>query len=710
MNSSDPTVLEQAGSTAAQELTVEDIVHLQTLEQTVSQEPTTTTEEVEGATTLAAIPVAKPGPIVPPKFPYRNVSGRYRSGGFGFQLELRVDVDGIRPLRRVSGDFFQVLGTTTTYFGSFIVNSPIITATPGAVVIEGLGSYTWSAGAPKIRVTIPRRFIVQPPAPANVQFFTLANQPGASYLCQFVSAFFRTVQIETDSASDAKPPLFQQYNTGSLPSGGPARTLSVVNAYAEAGIEMQPVPPGPVIDVSGAGTNQAWSDTELEAAMAGHFSLFRNEPQWKVWELAAQKHELGPGLLGIMFDYEDEWQRQGCAVFYEGLQGSTSDKLRLQLYTYVHELGHCFNLMHSWQKSLASPPQANRPSAFSWMNYPWLFPAGANAFWSGFPFQFDDPELIHIRHGFRNDVIMGGRNFATGAALEKPETFNRPVQEHTGLQLELSVSKKNKRFMFGEPITVNVKLTSSDVNGKIAHPYLHPSAGLLQIGICDPAGDVKSYRPLIEHCVSGEQVSLDGGAPLETSVYCGFGKDGFYFDRTGFYQVRAIYTALDGSKVFSNILHLRVAHPVTEEDEDVASLFFGKEQGTLLYLLGSDAPHLQAGNNAFDEVLDKHAAHPLAEYVRLMHGINDARNFKVLPPGEMKVHLRQARHENSIKLLSGIADNAEKGKTPIDPLTIRDNVLTTLINVQRDFGDTAAAAKTEEKIKVRKGKAAAKAA
>ena len=142
MNSSDPTVLEQAGSTAAQELTVEDIIQLQTLEQTVSQEPTTTTEEMEGARTLATVPIPKPGPIFPPKFPFRNVSGRYRSGGFGFQLELRVDVDGVRPLRRVSGDFFQVLGTTTTYFGSFIVNSPIITATPGAVVIEGLGSYT----------------------------------------------------------------------------------------------------------------------------------------------------------------------------------------------------------------------------------------------------------------------------------------------------------------------------------------------------------------------------------------------------------------------------------------------------------------------------------------------------------------------------------------------------------------------------------------
>ncbi len=702
MNGSDPTVLEQAGTPATQELSVEDIVQLQTLEQSMSQEPTTGPENEKVG--LAAVPATKPGPIIP-KFPFRNVSGRYRSGGGGFQLELRVDADGVRPMRRLSGDFFQVLGATTTFFGSFIVNSPVITVTPATVVVEGMGSYTWTAGAPNIRVTIPRRLVFQPAAPATVQFFTLANQPGASYLCQFVSAFFRTVQIETDSVNDVSAPLFQQYNTGSLPSGGPARTLSVVSAYAEAGIEMQPVPPGPVIDVKEAGANQAWSDSELEAAMAAHFSLFRNEPQWRAWELAAEKHELGPGLLGIMFDYYDEWQRQGCAVFYEGLGGTTADKLRLQLYTYVHELGHCFNLMHSWQKSLATPPQANRPAALSMMNYPWLFPTGQTDFWNRFAFQFDDPEIVHLRHGFRNDVIMGGNNFGIGAALDDPQTFNQPVRENTGLQVELSVSKKNKQFLFGEPITVNVKLTATDVNGKTVHPHLHPSAGLLQIGICDPAGKVKTYRPLIDHCVAGQEIRLDASNPsVETSVFCGFGKDGFYFDRTGFYQVRAIYTALDASKVFSNILHLRVLHPVTEEDEEVASLFFGKEQGKLLYLLGSDAPHLQRGNDAFDEVLAKHAAHPLAEYVRLIHGINDARHFKILPAGELKVHVRRARHDDSIKLLSAIAENADKGRSPIDPLTIRDNVLTTLVKVQHDRGDTAAAAKIEERLKAKKAK------
>ncbi|MFJ8104858.1 hypothetical protein [Streptomyces sp. NPDC096132] len=36
-----------------------------------------------------------------------TVGGRYRSAGAGTQLELRVDVDGPRPLMRISGDFFE---------------------------------------------------------------------------------------------------------------------------------------------------------------------------------------------------------------------------------------------------------------------------------------------------------------------------------------------------------------------------------------------------------------------------------------------------------------------------------------------------------------------------------------------------------------------------------------------------------------------------
>ena len=77
-------------------------------------------ESATRAAGAAAIPISPP--IVP--VVKRPVSGRYRGTTGAFQLELRVDVDRMRPMKRVSGDFFQLSGGTTAYYGSFVVPSP----------------------------------------------------------------------------------------------------------------------------------------------------------------------------------------------------------------------------------------------------------------------------------------------------------------------------------------------------------------------------------------------------------------------------------------------------------------------------------------------------------------------------------------------------------------------------------------------------------
>jgi hypothetical protein len=433
MNQQDPTIDAVSEFTdVLTEMSVDEVVAQEAGDGAAGAEPTTA---VTGAAVapVAAPPAPIPTPPIPIPLIRRAGSGRYRGRLGGFELELRVDVDRVRPMRKVSGDFYSISGGTVTYFGSFIVDNPVITITTAQVTCRGLGRFTFSAGAPVVQVTIPRRFIFQPPASAQVQFFTQAGSPGATYTCAFESVYFRTVQLETDSISDVTTPVFNTYNTGALPSGGPARNLSVASAYAEAGIDMRPTTGTNVIDISVAGANTTWSDAELHAAMERHFTLFRNVPQWAVWLVVAQNHDFGPGLLGIMFDQLGP-QRQGCAVFHRGLGGTTPQQLRLQLQTYVHELGHCFNLLHSFQKSLAIPPGVDRPNSLSWMNYPWLYPLGGEAaFWANFPFQFDDGEIIHLRHAFRNNIVIGGNPFRVGSGLINPEIMGDPIADASGL-------------------------------------------------------------------------------------------------------------------------------------------------------------------------------------------------------------------------------------------------------------------------------------
>jgi len=621
-----------------------------------------------------------------------TVSGRYQGYRPSYQLELRVDVDGTRPMNRLSGDFYQISGGTLLYFGSFTVNSVTINVTDTTVTVQGLGDYTWSAAAPILRVTIPRTNANQARAPATAQFLYTSGNPGTYYVCTFASVYFRFVQYEQDKVSDVTTPIFTSYNTGSLPSGGSARDLSVVKAYSESGIQMQTAGVWDVVNISETGPNARWSNAELHDAMAKHFSHWKDAPQWKVWLLAAQLHEMGPGLYGIMFDQQGK-QRQGCAVFHAGIGGTTQDKSRLQLYTYVHELGHCFNLLHSWQKSYAQPPATNRPSALSWMNYPWYYPGGPDAFWSSFPFQFDDQEVIHLRHGFRNNVIMGGNDFIIGSAIEDPQAFSKPVEDKSGLRLVLDAPKS---FALGEPVVVEIKLYVTDLRGVQVIKHLHPNMGFVQIGIRKPSGQVVVYEPLMEHCVAAELTTLDANQPsIYESAFISYGKAGHYFNEIGTYQLRAIYYSLDGSLVTSDTLDFRVHAPHNSTDEEVADLFLGHEQGTLLYLLGSDSEFLNKGNEAFNTMIADYGDHPLTVYAHLVKGINAGRMFKTIS-ADKKLSLRAPQYEEAVNQLSAVVDASEKGKG-VDNITL-NMAMINMAGDQKSSGNQKAAKETAERM------------
>jgi hypothetical protein len=686
MSNMDPTAPEASGiNVMDQELSVEDMAQVQ------AAEAAGLAVDVEEPTHNGQDPASADASVAQPVLPSitlrrRNVSGRYRLNGSVWQLELRVDVDGKRPMKRVSGDFYKVSGATTTYFGSFVVNSPTLTVTTTTVTITGVGQYNYSTGFPKLRVTIPRTFISQPAAAATAQFMTLTNTLGAKYICPFQSIYFRTAEYEQDRVASAT--LFNSYNTGSLPSGGPTRDLTVVKAYAEAGIEMVTTNGTNIVNMS---VGSSWSNAELHAAMQTQFSLWQDVPNWKVWLFAANIHDMGSGLRGIMFDQQGK-QRQGCAVFHDVIGGASLESQRAQLRTYVHELGHCFNLYHSFHKSAMVPPLPDRLDAKSWMNYVQNYPGGAAKYWLDFPFQFDDLEVIHLRHAYRNNILIGANNFGIGAALFEPMAFAETIEDNSGLELRLAARDS---FALSEPVVVEISLSATDTRGKHVTTYLHPNMSFVQIGIRKPSGQIVQYEPLMDHCVTEETSVLSAETPpLQESAYIGYGKGGFYFDQSGLYEIRAVYHAPDGSHVFSNSLTLRVRHPVTNTEEEIADSYLKDDTGQLFYLLGSDSKFLQSGNNALDAVLDKHAKHPLATYARLVKGINAAREFKTISTntGDKDVEVRAPRLDQSIDLLSTVVAASDPG-AELDPIS-RDMVINRLVTAQEKAGDSQGARKT----------------
>ena len=592
-----------------------------------------------------------------------NVSGLYSVTTGSSKFDLRIDIDGKRPMRMVSGDYYEINGRTIKYVGSFRIDSISLIVGQESVTIEGISSTTWNTPYEKAKITISRTTIVQPRAPATIRWFNNQGQPGAVYVCSFVAIYFRRVLHEMDFEEGVTP--FNSYTTSSLPSGGPPRVLSITTAYSEAGIDF-PMVAGNLISSSETGVGEIWNDNEIHASMVRHFTLYRELPQWAIWTIVCKSfHERGPRLLGIMFDQEG-LQRQGCAVFYGGIGGSRPENLRDQLFTHVHELGHCFNLFHSFAKHYADPPVPSRPYSLSWMNYPQRFPDGdtpeikERIFYSLFPFQFDDLEVIHLRHAFRNNIIIGGNPFRKGSALDSEmkdiDVFDNPIEDNSGLHLRLESHKQF--FIQSEPIVLDIKLSTKVKDDKLVHTEIHPKMGFVSIGILTPGGKFVNYENLIDYFKIPETTILNDNKPaIYDSAYIGYGKD-LYFDQIGEYAIRAIYHALDGSEVHSNVLTIKVISPLNKADQQVANLLLGEEQGKAFYLMGL-SPVLPNAIKAFDTILQEYSDNTLAVYAKFIEGIHEGREFKLIEDNKIKI-LKKPEPDKSIPLLEHVIEKSKQ--------------------------------------------------
>jgi len=312
------------------------------------------------------------------------------------ELELRVDIDGNRSMNVISGDFYSKSKFKTAENKIWISGKNVKSSSNKAnfVSIQIVISLD----------TCPFKAVIK-----------LINSTGvvSKYLCKHESEFFRRVQIEHNYEEGVVP--FEAYNTGDLffPSQKNSRSIGITEAYSEAGIEIVFLKKGQsCVSHPKGNSGGVWTQNELYDAMLKHFSMMKNEPQWTIWLLSAEEYVISD-TKGTMVLHEGN-NRRGCAVFQNATGWQSVSEKRMRLFIYVHELGHCFNLRHPWSSITPNSSEWIKVhSTLSWMNYPWRYYLsdkilGEDAFWERFNFQFSDTELIHLRHGFRNDVIFGG--------------------------------------------------------------------------------------------------------------------------------------------------------------------------------------------------------------------------------------------------------------------------------------------------------------
>jgi hypothetical protein len=539
-------------------------------------------------------------------------------------LDLRVDIDGRYPnspiMNRVSGDFFQVYPAPprpyVVYRESWIVNSPRIDWSGCQVDITGRVEF-WQGVHPNtdLQVIIPWQHL-RPPSVAYVTFTEGGNMP-QWYVCPRKSHCFRDVNLEVDVAASVNTaPILPSYHTHAhltRPSDLPGRNLNIEEAYREAGICMSVRPEHTVIDDGAAGF-VTWSDAELHDAMESHFSQYAGTwPKWELWGLLCGEYD-DSLVAGIMFDYFGTArppERQGFAVFRNHqwfnnlVAGAPTNQdqswaARQFLYTYVHEAGHAFNFVHSWDKS--------RPNALSWMNYP----QRVTNFWQDFRFMFDDDELIHLRHGNRASVIMGGDAWGSGRHLQAlpPAVMSQLTEGEPTLELLL---RSEDYFGYMEPIEVELRLRNVDTDAITVDTRLGPEYGVVTIFIMRPNGVIVKYTPIIYKegvpklqtlkSITGSDIA--GEDRYSQNVNVTYGKHGFYFNDPGEYLVRAMYQPSEDMLILSNVLPVRIQNPTSKEESEMAKNFFAYEVGMSVYLNGSQSPFLSSGIEVLESMSDR---------------------------------------------------------------------------------------------------------
>jgi len=433
-----------------------------------------------------------------------------------FELDMRVDIDprgaNSPVMDRVSGDIYQVFSYRwfgrrirwRVYRRSWIVDEPHVLWSRCKVTITGRVRY-WSGSnmQTKVRIEIPWGTFA-PPRSARVW---LLHAVGGTdeYDCERIGSAFRSVNLEVDVTQSAdrgtRLPSYNTHDHATRPVALAQRDLGLSESYDEASIELNVRPATTIIDDS-ASTFNSWSPAELHDAMETHFSqIQRGWPNWELWGLLCGRYD-NSAVGGIMFDAAAPYggageapERQGFAVFRDHSwfndlpNGAPSNQdeawaLRQYLYTWVHEAGHAFNFLHSWNKS--------RPNSLSWMNYP----QRVSGFWSSFELRFDDEELLHLRHGNRSAVIMGGDAWATGNHLEGDDPSDLGIAEGD-VPLELLVRSK-RHFAFMEEVRVELRLRNLLQDSELTvDARLAPHEGNVAIYVMAPDGKINELARII---------------------------------------------------------------------------------------------------------------------------------------------------------------------------------------------------------------------
>jgi hypothetical protein len=634
------------------------------------------------------VPRRIPGPLIPVNMLY---------------VTVRVDVDRFMPQNRISIEVTRLFPNMRSHAIAEVTSDVCLGFNNRTITADIVYRDGNAAMIPGTTVTFSAR--------RTTGFwygaYTLTLSGGGiaprSYDLSFQSRYFDPVEFEVDQVSNAGA-IVTAYDTAShpnRPAGLPNETLSLATVYQRAGFDVTMSPNSSTLPTSGTGANGTWSDAEMHNAMITYWSRFANRPQWALWVLYAARHDRGRSLGGIMFDDIGPNHRQGTAIFTDsfiqdappGDPNAGAWRNRMQFWTAVHEMGHAFNLAHSWQKAAGvaqgAPgdpwiPLANENEARSFMNYPFRVSGGESSFFSDFRFTFSDNELIFMRHAPRRFVQMGNSNWFVNHAFEAPDE----MRQTGNWALAIRPNRDINSYRFLEPVTMELKLTNTSGEAMSVDDDMLTDGRHVTVFLQREGGETRQWRPLITRCHETHDNSLGPDESIYGAHMISTSTEGWLIDEPGFYKVQAAID-MGAEIVVSNVMRIYVGPPASNEESAVAPDYFTEDVGRVMAFAG--APGLSSACEVLERVTRSCADNPAARMAELALTSPLLRNFKTLNADDG----REAMAIKAAAAKVGAAAKAQLSALLKDPAAAADTMgnipyfgqLRTVAEAMEDDGD-----------------------
>jgi hypothetical protein len=516
---------------------------------------------------------AAPAPAMPgaPSWPLRLSSEH-----------LRLDVDGHDPQMTASGTIRRGLSSLVHWIASLTASGP--RSWQGTIWYRDGDTAT----LPHTDVSI----VVTPQSASVNQRATVVFSGGAARRVvsfHYLSPYFHEVEVEFDATADAMP--VTRF------SPGPADDdLSVEEVFRRTGLDVRTsAGSGSILPLAAAAgaVDDAWTDGELHDAMQTYWSRFSSTAPRALWVLWAHGHEAGPGLAGITFDDLGPEHRQGTAIFTGSVEAAGGFG-RMQFWSAIHQMGHAFDLGHSWQKDQplgsGTPwmPFANEPEARSFMNHPSHVRGQEAAFFDDFGYRFDDPELMFVRHAPERRSPLGDAGWfeaAVGGSGGPGGPGGPHGEEPSPLRLAVRANRPAAVFDFLEPVVLELKLTNVSAQPLVIDRNALAADGV--VAVVERQGrPSRQWVPYARRCRQPDPTVLAPGQSLYESLPVYAGRNGWDVSEPGVYRVRAALE-IEEQPIVSPPLTFKVRPPAAPVEEYLAQDLFGADPGRPLAFWGT---------------------------------------------------------------------------------------------------------------------------